>query len=110
MRGVDARSGRALAGREHLSQSARDILTTPVGSRAMLRAYGSRVFQLTDRPMNGVLIALIIAESADALRRWEPRYRLTSVALRAVSPGHLRLDLRGEQVDDGSELTIAVNV
>ena len=76
----------------------------------MLRAYGSRLFELTDRPMNGALVALVVAETADALRRWEPRYRLTSCTVLAAAPGHLRLDLRGENVDDGSELTVAVDL
>ena len=42
MNGINATTGAALSGMDHLRQSIRDILTTRVGTRVMRRAYGSR--------------------------------------------------------------------
>ena len=67
MRGMDANTGRALSGVDHLKQSVRDILTTPIGSRVMRRDYGSRLFDLIDNPGNPETVADIVAESAQAL-------------------------------------------
>ena len=52
---------------EHLKQSVRDILTTPLASRVMRREYGSLVPDLIDEPMNNTtrlqcMSAAVIAE------------------------------------------------
>ncbi len=52
MRGMSNKTGKELEGIEHLKQSIIDILTTPIGSRIMRREYGSRLFELIDRPIN----------------------------------------------------------
>ena len=52
MRGMSATSGKELEGLDHLKQSIIDILTTPIGSRVMRRNYGSRLFELVDKPIN----------------------------------------------------------
>lgn len=39
MNGISATTGRPLSGIDHLRQSIRDILTTPIGSRVMRRLY-----------------------------------------------------------------------
>lgn len=41
MTGMSRETGKALDEAAHISQSIRDILTTPVGSRLMRRTYGS---------------------------------------------------------------------
>lgn len=43
--GMNASNGRAITDDEHISQSVRDILLTPVGSRLMRRSYGSQLFR-----------------------------------------------------------------
>lgn len=48
MNGVNSRTGKRLSGVAHLRQSVRDILTTPVGSRVLIRDYGSELFSLLD--------------------------------------------------------------
>ena len=101
MTGIDASTGRALGGIAHLRQSVRDILTTPVGSRVLLRAYGSRLFELVDRPLGPPLLALMQAEAADALARWEPRLRLRRVRATSVSGGHVTFLLDGDYLPDG---------
>lgn len=101
MRGIDATTGAALDGIEHLRQSVRDILTTPIGSRVMLREYGSQIFQLVDAPLNRSTIMDLYAATADALKRWEPRLRLTSVSASMPEPGTVLLDIVGEYLPDG---------
>lgn len=58
-------------GIEHLKQSIIDILTTPNNSRIMRRDYGSRVFELVDKPINRDLTLEIYAATAEALEKWE---------------------------------------
>lgn len=91
--GLGAAAGAVIAGDEHLRQSIRDILTTPLGSRVMRRSYGSRLYQLIDAPMNPGLVADIVAASADAILRWEPRVTLKRVLVRTAGAGRFALDL-----------------
>ena len=104
--GIDAQTGRALGGIAHLRQSVRDILTTPVGSRVLLRDYGCGVADLLDRPANAALLAAVQAEAADALARWEPRLRLRRVRAErsgssgsAPAAGRLAFSLEGRLAD-----------
>lgn len=48
MNGVNCRTGKRLSGVAHLRQSVSDILNTPVGSRVLVRDYGSDLFELLD--------------------------------------------------------------
>mgnify|MGYP000378988381 CR=1 FL=1 len=45
-------TGAAISGLEHLRQSVGDILSTPIGSRVMLRDYGCDAPGMVDRPIN----------------------------------------------------------
>lgn len=84
MTGMNATSGRTLDGLEHIRQSVRDILTTPIGSRVMRREYGSLLPELIDAPLNDATLLQAYAATVMALIRWEPRIRITAVR-RAVS-------------------------
>lgn len=106
MDGINATTGKRLGGIDHLRQSIRDILTTPIGSRVMRREYGSRLFQLIDAPMNRSTLLDLYAATADALDLWEPRFRLTSVQAVAAEPGRVVLDLTGEYLPDGQTITL----
>lgn len=81
MAGMSRTTGKALDRDEHLRQSIRDILTTPIGSRVHRRDYGSRLFQLVDRPITPALTADATAAAAEALQRWEPRIALERIIL-----------------------------
>lgn len=107
MRGLNAATGGPLDGIAHLRQSVRDILTTPIGSRVMRRAYGSRLFELVDHPVTPALATAVVAATAEALDRWEPRYRLRRVEVTAPAAGRLTLDLDGVHVPDASPLRLA---
>lgn len=93
-------TGKALSGDAHLAQSIADILTTPLGSRVMRRDYGSLLFELIDRPINGAIRLLMHAATAIALRRWEPRLQLTRVLLVGEpQAGQLTIRIEGRRVD-----------
>jgi phage baseplate assembly protein W len=106
MQGMDAATGKALSGRDHLYQSVRDILTTPIGSRVQRREYGSSLYELLDRPMNGQAIMEVFAAVAEALDKWEPRFKLTQVKVIAAAPGRMELELTGEYRPDGKPITL----
>ena len=99
-------TGRPLAGIDHLRQSIRDILTTRRGTRVMCREYGSRLPELVDRPMNAALRMDIYAATAEALDRWEPRFRLAFVRISDASPGRFTLRLEGEYLPEGTAIVI----
>lgn len=106
MDGINAADGKRLGGIDHLRQSLRDILTTPVGSRVMRRDYGSRLYELVDAPLNRDTIAQLYAATAEAIRRWEPRFKLSSVRIVSSEVGSVELDLTGTYLPDGNEVTI----
>lgn len=106
MRGVDALTGKSLAGIDHLRQSVRDILSTPIGSRVLRRDYGSQLFRLIDAPLNRSTVMDLYAATADALQRWEPRFKLTSVKASMSTPGAVVLDLSGIYLPEGRAITL----
>lgn len=106
MDGINASTGKRLGSLQHLRQSIRDILRTPIGSRVMRREYGSRLFRLIDAPMNRSTLLDVYAATAEALERWEPRFRLDQVQAVAAEPGRIELDLTGEYLPDGQTITL----
>lgn len=106
MDGTNASDGTRLGGIDHLRQSLRDILTTPVGTRVMRRDYGSRLYQLVDAPLNRSTMLQLYAATAEAIKRWEPRLQLTSVRIASSEAGSVELDLTGNYLPDGTEVTI----
>jgi phage baseplate assembly protein W len=93
MRGVNASTGKAIAGFDHLKQSITDILRTPIGSRVMRRDYGSKLFQLVDAPLNRSTIVNFYAATVEALTRWEPRISISRVQATQVGVGKVSIDL-----------------
>lgn len=99
MSGMNVLTGKPISGLDHIRQSVRDILTTPLGSRVMQRDYGSRLPELLDAPMNTALPMKIVAATATAIRRWEPRLRLTKVTLSGNAAGRGGLTLTAYRTD-----------
>jgi uncharacterized protein len=96
MIGIDATTGRHLGGAAHIKQSIRDILTTRIGTRVMRREYGSNLPLLVDNPINEALKVELFAATAEALARWEPRFRLEAVYLsEASSAGRIAVTVEG---------------
>lgn len=81
MIGMDRQTGSALTGDEHLAQSIADIITTPLGTRVMRRDYGSLLFELIDRPLNGATQLLCVMAIAMAIARWEPRIEVRQILI-----------------------------
>ena len=106
MQGINSSTGKALAGIEHLSQSIRDILTTPVGSRVMRRNYGSNLFLLTDAPINQGTLVEIYAATAGAIKAWEPRFSLETVETNKVTEGSLEITITGTYLPDGKAIKL----
>lgn len=106
MIGLGNQDGRQIAGVNHLRQSIRDILTTPIGSRVMRRDYGSRLFDLIDRPYSPSVQLEIIAASIEAISTWEPRVEVESVTLQSFAPGHIVIDMTGTYLPDGRRVNL----
>lgn len=110
MPGMNAHTGSALSGVEHIRQSVADILTTPIGSRIMRRDYGSLLPELIDQPLNGPTALRAYAATVVALMKWEPRIRVQQVT-RQVStqrPGRFDLIIAARRVDSGESISLAV--
>ena len=101
MLGINAHTGQPLAGLDHLRQSIADILSTPLNTRVMRRDYGSRLPELIDQPITPRLAVELYAATAEALRRWEPRFKLTRVRIARAEVGQVVLDLEGIYLPDG---------
>lgn len=99
MTGMDAVTGKPLTGLDHLRQSIADILSTPIGARIGRRNYGSLLPDLIDQPMNAAGRMRLIAATALALLRWEPRIRLTNVAIHQTAPGAFSVAIEGVRTD-----------
>ena len=106
MRGVDAATGGPLSGLDHLRQSVRDVLATPIGSRVMRREYGSRLRELLDQPTSPGWAARARAAAAEALDRWEPRLRVHRVDVRAGSPGRVVVEVHGVYLPDARAVAV----
>lgn len=79
--GMDRETGLAIDGDQHLAQSLGDIITTPLGTRTMLRDYGCLLFELLDRPFNAATRLLCSMAIAMAIARWEPRLEVRQVRI-----------------------------
>ena len=106
MKGTDSTTGKSLSGIDHLRQSVRDILTTPIGSRVMRRTYGSTLFQLVDAPMNKSTVIEIYAAVANALRTWEPRIAVSSISVTKADVGAIEITLSGTYLPEGKVITM----
>jgi len=108
MIGIDARSGKPIGGLEHLKQSVRDILTTPLGSRIMRRDYGSTLFSLVDRPLTPELRMEMYAATIDALAKWEPRLDVTAVSAAVSDPatGEICVTVEGRYLLNGQPVRL----
>ena len=72
----------------------------------MRRDYGSRLYQLVDAPMNRSTLLEIYAATAEAIAKWEPRFRLQKVKSSTAAPGYVTLDMTGQYLPDGRVVTL----
>lgn len=105
MSGLSRHNGTLLSPKDHLRQSIEDILTTPIGSRVMRRDYGSRLYDLIDKPMTPSLKLDVFAATVEALRKWEPRFVIERVFASSAEAGHMVLGITGrDTLGDGLEI------
>ena len=90
--------------RADIYQSIKTILTTPVGSRVMQRAFGSLLPGLLSKPINRENIILIYSAVNEAVARWEPRVSIlqTTVAFDKIAQGTIAINIT-VQVPGGTE-------
>ena len=106
---MNANTGRAIGGLDHLYQSIGQILTTPRGSRLQRRGFGSPLLELVDAPNNLATRLRVYAGIATALMRQEPRLQLRRVGLSEItSSGSAVFDIEG--VADATGQAIATRV
>ncbi|EHB7752624.1 baseplate assembly protein [Salmonella enterica] len=108
--GMNRNTGLAISDSEHISQSMRDILLTPVGSRVMRREYGSLLSALVDMPQNPALRLQIMVACYSAIQKWEPRIRLTSISFERGDTGEMYVDITGMRTDTGAPVSTTVSL
>ncbi|EGP2434609.1 phage baseplate assembly protein V [Salmonella enterica] len=108
--GMNRNTGLGISDSEHISQSMRDILLTPVGSRVMRREYGSLLSALIDMPQNPALRLQIMVACYSALQKWEPRIRLTSISFESGDAGEMYVDITGMRTDTGAPVSTTVSL
>ena len=81
VKGMSRSTGQRIDQTNHILQSVRDILITPIGSRVMRRDYGSLLPFLIDAPINAYFIMQLRASVIHALMRWETRVTPTRIEL-----------------------------
>lgn len=104
MKGMSAETGKELEDLDHLKQSIVDILTTPIGSRIMRRDYGSRLFELVDKPVNRDFTLEIYTATAEVLEKWEKRFKLEKVKITEVKEGKVNISLDGIYLPNGKDI------
>lgn len=108
MIGMDRRTGKPLAGIDHLRQSIEDILTTRIGSRRMRPGYGSNLYLYVDMPITEGWKGAVAAEAIRALKAWEPRISISRIRAVAVVQGQITLQITGDYLGGSTTLEAMV--
>ncbi|EKG3232799.1 GPW/gp25 family protein [Enterobacter hormaechei subsp. xiangfangensis] len=107
--GMNSQTGLSISEVEHIRQSVRDILVTPVGSRVMRREYGSLLSALIDQPQTPALRLQIMAACYSAILKWEPRVSLTTITFeRSETDGGLYVDITGTRSANGQPFSLTI--
>jgi hypothetical protein len=107
--GMNSQTGLSVSEAEHIRQSVRDILVTPVGSRVMRREYGSLLSALIDQPQSPALRLQIMAACYSAIQKWEPRISLTTITFeRSETDGGLYVDITGTRSTGGLSFSLTI--
>ena len=108
--GMSRDTGEALTDLDHIRQSVRDILLTPVGSRVMRRSYGSLLSALIDQPQNEALRLQIMSACYMAILQWEPRIKLTGISYESAFDGGMVVEITGSRTDTAQDFSLTVPV
>ncbi|QGM46739.1 hypothetical protein [Methylocystis heyeri] len=95
--GLDANTGAVLTGWAECQQSIGLIARTAIGSLALGRSFGSDAPALQDAPQNALTIMDHFMAIAEALRKWEPGYRLKNIQAKQLgADGRVGFALTGD--------------
>ena len=111
--GMSSSTGRTVVGTDHIRQSIRDILITPVGSRVMRRPYGSLLPSLIDQPANPANRLRLISATYMAIIRWEPRVRINHASVEIGIDGRAAIELTAQHTEgprSGAEINLLVPI
>lgn len=107
--GMNSHTGLSISEVEHIRQSVRDILVTPVGSRVMRREYGSLLSELIDQPQTPALRLQIMTACYSAIQKWEPRVSLSTINFeRSDDDGALYVDVSGARSISGLPFSLTI--
>lgn len=113
-RGMNMQTGRWITDLDHVRQSTRVCLLTPIGSRVQRRGFGSLIPELIDRPFNGVTRLQLMGAAAISLPEHEPRLQLSEVLF--VTPedggqaGGASVEIAGVLVTTGENVELSTAV
>jgi uncharacterized protein len=94
--GLDANTGALLTGWAECRQSIGLIARTAIGSLVLGRSFGSDAPALQDAPQNALTIMDHFMAIAEALRKWEPGYRLKNIQAKQIgADGRVAFALTG---------------
>lgn len=100
--GVDRNTGELLTGWAECAQSIGIIVTTAIGSLVLQRDFGSDGPTLLDRPMSTPSIMDHFMSIAEALRKWEPGFKLRRIdVLKAGQDGVIGFAVVGDFYPNG---------
>ncbi|AXH63568.1 GPW/gp25 family protein [Providencia huaxiensis] len=108
--GMNRMDGKIISDIEHIRQSVRDILITPIGSRIARRNYGSLLSELIDQPQNPALKLQLMSACYTALIKWEPRILLTRINLSSTETAQMVIDIEATNQDTNQSFNFSVNV
>lgn len=107
--GMNSHTGLSISEDDHIRQSVRDILLTPVGSRVMRREYGSLLSALIDQPQTPALRLQIMAACYSAIQKWEPRVTLSTITFeRGEDDGALYVDITGTRSNSNQPFSLTI--
>lgn len=82
-----------VGGPDEIEQAIRIILNTAPGQRVMRPEFGCRLNELVFAPSNSRTVGLAERYVREALGRWEPRIRVTSVTVQNSQANQGQLDI-----------------
>lgn len=103
MTGMNENTGKRMQRTDHIRQSVRSILSTPIGSVLMREEFGSYLFELVDEPLVGATLLRAYAASVGALIRWEPRIAIQTISFSSTEEGNLVVDIDTSETSNTSD-------
>jgi hypothetical protein len=94
-------------GIDDIRQAISIILRTPQGSDPLRPDFGSRVWMYLDYPIDRAR-PHIVRETVEAIRRWEPRVKVTRVVVALDDDAAIRVTVYFKLAEGGDEISAEV--